>query len=230
MKLYRKKGTKTKKRTTRRIRKRNYKNNFGSKVSSLVANSQRLNIQKNYHTFKETINWNTIAGTGGSLGVVETFKVSELARYSALVSMYRQYKVNYIKHIITLNTYEYTDNAQKTKMYIRYNYDPDLIAGSLTEDYMVKQSNMIVKVFGQGSPNDAKLLYRIKPCVMGAKRLYSSNVYVPSPLFNQWCDFDPSTTTDELGFYGWCYFIPNIPTGQQLEHQLEISITCRDLI
>jgi len=204
---------------------------FGATVQS-VGNYQVLNkIRKTYH-FAECYDpdFSIITGTGNPIAAVTQFMASQLPRYAALVSMFRQIKIVSINFRFTLLTLEATDNSQLPTCYVRYNYNPGLLAGALSENQMERLSNVVKKTFSSNTPQGRSFNYKVRPAVMRALHLYSSTGYVPSPQFNQWVDLDPDGTVDEIQHYGLQLYFPIIPSGQQIQCTAEVNYKCRDLI
>lgn len=182
------------------------------------------------HRFKDTWQLNDIVGAGVSIPGLNTFQISQIGRYTALASMYRRYRIDSIKFRFRLNNVELTDNAELPTMYVRYNYNPDQTLGVMTEDYFLRQQNVIAKQFHHNTINGSVFTYTVKPAVMVGTQLYNSTNFVPSPVFNRWCDFDPALTTDEINHYGLQYFITNLPTGIKINLDAEVSYSCKDII
>lgn len=204
---------------------------FGAKAQS-VGNYQVLNkISKTYH-FKESFDpeFSITSGTGNPVATLSKFKIAFLPRYSNIVSMFRQIRINSITYRFTLLTTELSDNTILPTMYIRYNYDPTLIVGALGEDQMERISNVVKKTFSHNTPQGRSFNYVLKPAVMGAIQLFSTTNYMPSPIFNKYFDTDPSGTTDEAELYGLQWYIPNLAVGQQIQCTAEVSYTCKDLV
>lgn len=223
------------KKTYKKIYKKKYsrknKSAFGASAQS-VGNYTVLNKINKKYSFKESYDpsFSIISGTGNPVAQLDKFKISLLARYGNLASMFRQVKVNSITYKFTLLTTELTDNVQLPTMYIRYNYDPTLIVGGLSEDQMERTSNVIKKTFSHNTPQGRSFNYKIRPAIMRAVQLYSTTNYVPSPMFNQYVDIDPAGTTDEPEHYGLQLFIPILQAGQQIQCTAEVHYTCRDLV
>jgi hypothetical protein len=226
-------GKKTRKIVTRRTYKKGGKRKtlFSAKASG-VLNYQVLNRINKYYHFADSYDpdFSIIAGTGNPIAQLSKFKISQIGRYSALVSMFRQVRVDSITYRFSLLTVEQTDNATLPTMYVRYNYNPDLITGALGEDQMEKLSNVVKKTFSHNTPQARSFNYRIKPAVMGAMQLYATSNFVPSPLYNKFVDLDPGATTDEIEFYGLQLFIPVLAVGMQIQCTAEVRYTCRDLV
>lgn len=204
-------------------------------VVSVPRGYQMLNnIKRKVYHFKDTMQLNDIVGTGVSVSGTNVFTIKDVNRYTALIAMFRQYKINWIKLRWRLDNVELTDNAKLPTLYCRYNYDPDLQAASITEDTMLRTSNVVVKQFHHNTIQGSLLEYALKPCILRATMLYPGAVgtatYSPSPAFNQWVDFDPSTTVNEMVFYGLQYFFTNVPTGITINLDAEYAYSCRDLI
>jgi len=222
-KMYRKKRV-SRKRTSR-------KTLFGAKVSG-VRNYVVLNKINRTYTFKSAYDptFSIIAGGGNPIAQLDKFKISQLARYPQFATMFRQIRVESINYRFTLLSTEFTDNVTLPTMYVRYNYDPTLIVGALSEDQMERTSNVVKKTFSHQSPESRSFNYKIRPCVMGAIQLFNSTNYVPSPLFNKYIDIDPPNTTDEAEHFGLQLFIPILAAGQQIQCTAEVTYTCRDLV
>lgn len=195
-----------------------------------VYNAQKL---MKIHTFKETQAINDIVGTGGIIQSINSFNVASLFRYSNLISLYKQYRINYIKIRVRLNNVELTDNAIIPTFYTRFLYDPQLIATWLTEQTVQKFSNVIVKQLQNGAGQTGNLLeYKVKPAVLEVVKVYGSNNSTFKPKFNQWCDFQSglgSAAGPEIDHWGYFYFIDNLPVGMTVSVDQEISISCRDM-
>lgn len=130
-----------------------------------------------------------------------------------------------------LKNIELTDNAVAPTMWIRYNYDPNLTSSSIGENQMSRLSNVVVKQFNFGHPSGALLEYTIKPAILRAIQLYNSTAFVPSPQFRQWVDFQNNVGASvDVDHYGIQYFINNLPSGITIEHDIEMSYSCTDLI
>lgn len=202
-----------------------------SGVAGNNKNFQIINtIKPRIYNFEDCINWATIPGSGTYAAVVDILSIVALGRYGNLITMFRQYKINSLKYRFRCRYLETTDGNFIPTMYIKYNYDPDLLVGALNEAYFLRQSNTVVKQFMTNDNSDSLLEYTVKPAVMGAKQLWGTTAYVPSPMFNQWVDFDPSGTLAEVAHYGVQYFINNVPIGQTIEVQIQMNYSCRDLI
>lgn len=222
----------SKTRKSKYYRKAKKKPTATSGVGSYIKSYQILNsTPAKVYYFKDnfTPSFSTMIGANLSVARVDNFKISDIDRYTSLVSMFRQYKVKTITFRFTLTSIETTDNAIQPTMYVRFNNDPDLLAGGLTEDYFERQQNVVKKLFSHQSPQGQTLVYTIKPSVMRALHLWNSPNYIPSPQWGQWCDFDPSATTSEIALYGLQFLIPSLPTGQQIECSAEMHYCCRDL-
>lgn len=224
---YKKKGYK------KTYKKKNYKKATPTKGLASVPKSYQIinTILPRIYKFEDTYQANDIVGTGNTVVAVDKWQISSLYKYTALVSLYRQYRINYVKYRFRMNNVELTDNAIIPTMYIKYNYDPDLVSGSLNEDYFLRQSNCVVKQFQTGAGQEGTLLtYTVKPAVMMANKLYNSTNFVPTPSFNKWCDFDPAGTLAEIEHWGIQYLITNLPTGITMNLDLQMGFECRDLI
>lgn len=204
---------------------------FKSKASG-VKNYQVLNKIKKVYYFAESYDpsFSIMTGTGNPIAEVNQFMSSQLPRYSALISMFRQIKIIRIVYRFTLITVEQTDNSQLPTIYVRYNYNPSLLSTDLSENQMERLSNVVKKTFSHNTPQSRSFNYTMKPCVMTALHLFSSGNYVPSPKWNQWIDLDPAGTTDEIQHYGLQLFLPIVPAGQQIQCTAEVQYACRDLI
>lgn len=227
------------KKNTKGAKRSNYTKKGAKKTKSLfnakaksVGNYQVLNKINKTYTFKESFQpeFSITAGIGNPVATLSKFKIAQLPRYSNIVSMFRQIRINYIDYRFTLITTEQTDNAVLPTMFIRYNYDPGLIVGALGEDQMERISNTVKKTFSHNTPQGRSFCYRLKPALMGAVQLYASTNYMPTPIFNKYFDTDPAGTTDEAELYGLQWYIPNLALGQQIECSAEVSYTCRDLV
>lgn len=157
------------------------------------------------------------------------FKINDLANYSQLVSLFKQYRINMIKVTFEYLQNETHDTAYIPTLYCRYNYDPNLVVGTLDEVYMENLRNCVKKKFityGDAMRN-CVASYKLKPATFVAKQIYGTMNYVPSPVFNQWLDF---TGTTEIQYSGFSYFISNLTTGTSISIKYEYSIECRDPI
>lgn len=194
-----------------------------------TRNFNVLNTEKKQkYYFKETLQYNNIVGAGASIAAVNTFQMSLLPRYNALITMFKKYRVINLKWRFRLRTIELTDQAEHPNILLRYNYDPDLLSSSINENFMLRQTNVIQKQFIHNTPQGCNLEYSTKPAIMGA-RYAPTGVYKPSPIFNQWCDFTTAVPT-EIDHYGIQYWISNLPTGQTIDVDLQITYQCCDLI
>lgn len=191
-------------------------------------------IKPMIYRFKDTFQLNDIVGAGVAVAGLNVFSIKDIIRYGNLTSMFRQYRITNVKLRFRLNNVELTDNAQLPTLYCKYNYDPDLQTAAVTEDYMLRQSNVIVKQFHHNTIQGSLLEYNVKPCIFRATMLYPGVVgtatYMPSPVWNSWVDLDPSTTVNEAVYYGLQYYITNLPTGITINLDGELSYECRDLI
>lgn len=201
-------------------------------VASNPQNYQVINSNPKYtyYRFKDTFQLNDIVGTGVGIVGLNTFQIKQVARYTALVSMFRQYRIDSIKLRFTLNNVELTDNAILPKMYIKYNYDPDLVLGVMSEDYFLRQQNVICKQFHHNTINGSTLTYTLKPAVLVGTQLFNTTSFVPTPVYNRFVDFDPSGTLDEINHYGLQYVVVNLPSGVNINLDCEFQYTCRDVI
>lgn len=201
-------------------------------LASVPKSYQIINtIKPRIYKFEDTFQYNDIVGTGASIASADLWQISNIARYTALISMFRQYRINFVKYRFRLENLELTDNANVPLLYVKYNYDPNILAGVITENYMLRQSNVVLKTFiAQGGASDLLLEYTVKPAVMSAYKLFNSTNYVPNPAFNRWCDFDPSGTVDEVEHYGIQYYITNLPSGLRINVDVQLGYECRDLI
>lgn len=221
----------------RNYRKKTYKSSKrptptkgrGSNPDYQIINTIPMRIYK----FKDTMQLNDVAGAAATLngyGQVFTFSIKDIARYANLTSMFRQVRITKAKFRFRLETTELTDGAKLSTLYVKYNYDPDLVQGSLSEDYMLRQSNVCVKQFHHNTNKGAVFTYDVKPAIMRATRLYNSTDYVPSPAFNQWVDIDPSGTLIEPVHHGLQYWFTTVQEGQRFNIDMELEYECRDLV
>lgn len=222
------KGKKTQKRTGRKKAPR------ATSTKGIGGNTQNFNVlntvKPTIYKFKDTINYNDIVGTGSSVVGVNQFDIGMVGRYNALIVMFKRYRITLAKVRFRLRTIELTDQAQHPMMLLRFNYDPDLTVGSVSENSMLRQMNVIQKQFIHNTPEGATLEYTIKPAVMGTRYQFNSSTLVkPTPLFNQWCDFT-TISNAEIGHYGLQYFISNLPTGQVIDMDLQLNYECCDLV
>lgn len=218
--------------------KKSYKKKYMRKatptkgVPKAVKNYQIINtIPKRVYQFEDCFQINDIVGTGNPVSSAEHWHIYLLQRYAALVSMFRQYRINYVKYRFRLNNLEASDNAIIPVLYVRHNYDPDLLNGAITENWMLRQSNVAVKtLIATGGSNDISFEYTVKPAVLGAYKLFNSTNFVPNPVFNRWCDFDPSDTLAEVDHLGLCYLFTHLPSGINVNIDCQMGYSCRDLI
>lgn len=204
-------------------------------VASVPRGFQILNKQpRRIYKFKDTMQLNDINGAGVAIQGLNVFTIKDIARYSNLITMFKQYRIREVKCRFRLENVELTDGAKLPTMYIRYNNDPDLQTAALSEDYFLRQQNVVVKQFHHNTIQGSLLNYNIKPCTLVATMLYPGVVgtatYSPSPQWNKWIDFDPSTTVNETVYYGLQYFITNLPSGITINLDLEYHYECRDLV
>lgn len=216
--------------------KTNYKASTPTKGKAYVPTGYQIlnTIKPMIYKFKDSFQLNDIVGSGVAVAGLNVFTIRDLNRYTNLSSMFRQYRITNVKLRFRLNNVELTDNSQLPTLYCKYNYDPDVQTASITEDYMLRQSNVVVKQFHHNTIQGSLLEYNIKPCIFRATMLYPGVVgtatYMPSPVYNSWVDLDPSTTLNEAVYYGLQYFITNLPTGITINLDGEYSYECRDLI
>lgn len=187
-------------------------------------------IKPRIYKFEETFHQNSIVGAGAPVGAVDKFAISLLQRYNNLITMFRQYRINYIKYRFSVRNIDTTDGSVIPKLYVKYNYDPDLLIGALNENTMLRQSNMVLKQFITDSAEGLQFEYTIKPAIMEAQKLYNTSNFTPSPQFKRWCDFDPSGTIQEVEHWGIQYYIPTLATGQTIDIECQFGYECRDLI
>lgn len=219
----------------RLARKKMMKRKFRpSSIRGVVSNPQNYQIinatRSRVYKFKDTFQMNDVSGTGVSVVGLNTFQIKQVARYTALVSMFRRYRIDAIKIRVTLNNVELTDNAILPRLYLKYNYDPDLVLGNISEDYFLRQHNVVCKQLHHNTINGSVLTYTLKPAVLIGTQLFNSTTFVPSPVFNRWCDFDPSGTLDEINHYGFQYFFTNVPSGIGINLDCEMQYSCKDVI
>lgn len=220
-----------KKSSTRRNTKKFNKTTNVKGVASQPVNYQIINKTKPpIYRFKDTFQLNDIVGANGAIQGLNTFQISQLARYNSLVSMFRQYRITNLKLRWRLQNIDTTDGNQLPTIYMRYNYDPELVTAVLSENYFLRQQNVICKQFHHNTITGSLLTYNIKPAVMRASQLYNSTSFVPVPTFNTWQDMDPAGTVDEVNHYGLQYFITNLPAGTNLNLDCEMSYECRDVV
>lgn len=221
--------------TKRYKRKTNYKKSYRRAgptrgIPRNPADFQILNAKKSdVFKFKETIQINDIVGTGAGVASVERFNIGQSGRIAALISMFNQYRITKAVYHFRCKYLDTTDTALIPAMYVKYNYDPDLLSGVITEDWALKQSNVVLKQFLTSDSRGTTLTYTVKPAQLVAYKLYLSTNYVPSPVFNKWTDFDPVGTTSETDHLGLWYYIPVLVTGQSINMDLELHYECRDL-
>lgn len=209
-----------KKKTGKRHNAKKYKKRtpYTRRLKMGIANDptiQRINSLgwKSYF-YKSTFELTTHTGASVSVTGLRQFYIGQVPQFAQLSELYRQYKIHSITLRFTLRNVENTDGNAMPKLYIRYNYDPNLSSGTILEAYMLKLTNTVIKTFQSNSQKGITFTYKIKPCVMQALQFYNTTDFKPSPKFNQWCDFlDSGTATDEIGHYGVQYFIPDLPTG-----------------
>lgn len=201
--------------------------------NGIVGNTKNANVLNTLkpaiYRFKDTINFNDIVGTGASVQSANIFHIGMVGRYSALIAMFRKYRITSAKWRFRLRTVELTDQAQHPVMLLRWNYDPDLVQSSISENQMLRLQNVVHKQFIHNTPDGCNLEYTIMPAVMGARQIYSTGLYKPSPMFRQWCDFTQDSL-NEITHYGIQSFITNLPTGQTIDVDLQLSYECCDLI
>jgi len=223
------------KKASKKVTKISRKKYTPSSVRGVASNPQNYQIINSFtkpylYKFKDTFQMNDIVGTGSGVVGLNTFQIKQIARYTALTSMFRRYRIDKIVFRFRLDNVELTDNAKIPTMYLRYNYDPDLVLGALSEDVMLRQQNVVAKQFHHNTINGSTLTYAIKPAVLIGTQLFNSTNFVPSPVFNRWCDFDPAGTVDEINHYGLQYVITNLPAGININADCEIQYTCKDVI
>lgn len=201
-------------------------------IVGVNRNTQIYNKKGNaIHYYKDTIQYTNITGTSPTTplsGLVQ-FDMGMLPRYATLASTYRQFKVHSLRLIFRLRTIELTDNASHPYMLLRYNYDPTLTIGSVSENFLLRQNNVVSKQFIHNTPEGTTLEYYIKPCTMQALKQWNSSGFIPSPKFNQWVDF-ASSSTNETALYGLVYFLQDLPSDQTIDFDIQFSYSCRDII
>lgn len=197
--------------------------------ASLTRNYNILNtVKPAIYKFTDTFQLNNIVGTGVSVVGLSNVKIGDLARYSALTSMFRKYRINAIKLNFRLRTIELTDQAEHPHLLLRWNYDPSLLSSSITENFMLRQQNVLSKQFIHNTPDGCSLQYTLKPAVMFQTQNYNGTT-VQAPKFKQWIDFTGTSTT-EVDHYGIQYWLSSLPSGQTIDIDCSVYYECKDLI
>lgn len=217
----------------RAVMKKRYTGPKTTNTKGVAGGTRNFNVlntvKPQVYLFKDTLQFNNIVGTGAAVVGVNNFDISQLPRYNALRTMFKRYKIVNAKWRFRLRTIELTDQAEHPNILLRYNYDPDLVVGSISENYMLRQSNVIQKQFIHNTPEGCNLEYSIKPAVMGARKVISGSDFKPNPLFNQWLDFN-EITNGEIQHYGIQYWLSTLPAGQTIDLDLQVTYCCKDLV
>lgn len=231
MPSFRKKyAKKPRKKTYAQYKKKKMAHAVISRAKQNINNALILNkLPRSVHRFKDTINFTDISGTGTQMTGLHQFDIGLTPRYTALKAMYRQYRIDMIKIRWRLRTNELTDNSIQPHVLMRYNYDPNVVIGDVTENYLLRQSNVCSKMFIHNTPNGSQLQYTFKPAIVTAYRVVNNTNFLGAPIFNKWCDFQ-ETGTSEFAHFGLYYFINNLPVGQIIDFDMEFNYSCRDLI
>jgi len=215
-----------KKRTTRRMPLTR------TGIATQSRGIQKLNTYRmKPHYFEDVYASPPSIGAGAAIPLIATFNLAQIDRYSTLRTMFRQYKISWIKIRITMRQIENTDSTIIPELMIRYNYDPNLTLAQVTESSLNRYQNLVVKRFLQGdSAGGSELQYTIKPAVMGAAKLYQIATYTPRPLFNQWLDFSADSPAVEVEHYGLVLLWKNLPTGVNIDYRFQVGYSVRDVI
>lgn len=217
-----------KKNKRRNYRKRNplKRNNA---TASLTKSYNILNtVKPAIYKFTDTFQLNNIVGTGASVVGLSNIKIGDIARYSSLAAMFRKYRIKSVKFTFRLRTVELTDQSEHPHLLLRWNYDPTLLSSSITENFMLRQQNVLSKMFIHNTPEGCNLQYTIKPAVMFQTQNYNGTT-VQAPKFKQWIDFTGTSTT-EVDHYGIQYWLSSLPTGQTIDLDCSLNYECKDLI
>lgn len=181
------------------------------------------------HYFEDSFTSSSTTGSGIQFQSIVKFNMSLIGRYSTLKSMYNQYRVKWLKIRIQMLQIENSDGSVIPEIYLRYCYNPQLTAASLSIATMLSQQNVIYKRLLQGDGAGSDFEYTIKPAILTAQQIYNSSNFTSAPRFNQWCDFQ-TLGADEVDHYGMALYIPNVPTGVTLTYKYTVGYECRDII
>lgn len=230
MKKYRKK-TYAQYKAKKLARAKPFRSLVGTNRNTQIFNTKKT---RQVHHFKDTFQYQTILGTetDGQPDVrngLLQFDIGLTPKYATLKALYRQYRINSIKLIWTLKTIELTDNHRHPVVLMRYNYDPTLTVGDIGYAFLLRQSNVIKKQFIHNTPEGTTLEYIIKPCTMQALKQWNSGGFIPSPKFEQWCDFSASGTS-ETALYGLIYNLTDLYANQAIDFSIQFNYSCRDVI
>lgn len=223
-----KRSYKPKAKSSKRTAKRStFRGQYG--VAGGTRNFNMLNVIKPaVYKFKDSRQVNNIVGTGSAVVGVDNVKISDIARYSSLIGMFRKYRITQIKFRFRLRTIELTDQAAHPYMLLRWNYDSGLLSSAISEDFMLRQQNVVAKQFIHNTPDGCNLEYTIKPATMAVVQNFNGT-QVLAPKFGQWIDFSQMASS-EIDHYGIQYWLSTLPSGQVIDQDCQIFYECKDLI
>lgn len=212
-------------------KRRTYKKRSFPRASARVPSAFQIfnKTRVRSHYFEDSYTSQSSVGSGTAFQAIVTFSMNLISRYALLKQMFNQYRVKWFKIRIQMAQIENTDGTIIPEIYIRYNYNPDVTAASLTTTVMQSWQNLIYKRMLQGDGHGADFEYLVKPAVLTAQQIVGSSNFTTAPRFNQWCDFK-TLSTDEVNHYGMAVLIPTLPSGVTMTYKYTVGYECRDII
>jgi len=229
----------------------------GRRLAKRIPSSmQRYETYRNVnpgrpHKFCKTI-FNTliVAGAGATLAGNTAFNMDgsnaanfasgySLPDLASMQALFRSFRIKKVVLTWRFPQLETTDTAQLPELYHRYNYDPNVI---ITTGAGVTQFDGWENMKTHRFTNEAPLCeYVIYPKVM--KPLYAYTGVATSLGFGlgagagpqPWLDFSDNSATGVpsgagVPYYGYAYYISNLPSGTSLRLDTEFHFECKDQI
>lgn len=239
-------------RTSRSGRIARYRRLGAGAAGGVVPYRQYLNAgpKTSKVTFTKSIATRTVTGAGASLGALSSFSLTGitpgayggvtfqnnfaptagpgngLSEVAALRTLYELYKIKEICVRFRLNALEFTDGEVNPRLYITTVSDltPVGATNPTSISYFDSLENVTVHTF----TNSSQLFeYRFRPKIQVpafTNATWIANNVGYSAMPSKWLDLSDAS---DVQHYGLAYFFTNIPTGNQIEFDIEFTFDCK---